>query len=109
MIIEILILGIIGAVFGTAILMFGIEEESAGGTVFGFVAIVASIIVIALSIQSNCECTCNHNCEHKTTYTYQCKLCDETVKQTEEPKIKLCDECIATIKEIESEEIKNGK
>lgn len=104
MMIETLIMGIIGAVFGTAILIIGIEEESAGRTVFGFVTIALSIIVIASSIQGNCECTHNHNCEHKTTYTYQCKLCDETVKQTEEPRIKLCDECIATIKEIESEE-----
>ena len=104
MTIGIIIIGTMSVALGVAILISGLAEESAEKAVLGFLATAVSIIIIATPIQNVYECTHNHNCSQQITYTYQCKLCDETVKQTEEPRIKLCDECIATIKEIESEE-----
>ena len=103
MTIEITI-GIIGIIFSIILLLIGVSEYGPPTMFPGMMLLMLSIIAIVSTTQGNCECTHNHNCEHQITYTYQCKLCDEIVKQTEEPKIKLCDECIATIKEIESQE-----
>jgi uncharacterized membrane protein HdeD (DUF308 family) len=98
-------LGTMGIMFGIIGAIFAIRAKDYGMLLCSCIAIIFTIlIIITPTEQGNCECTNTHNCEHQITYTYQCKLCNETVKQTEEPKIKLCDECIATIKEIESEE-----
>lgn len=104
--VEILIMfGAICIGIGITGVIIAIHTEDYRMFLISCIAIIFTIlIIITPTEQGNYECTHNLNCEHKITYTYQCKLCDETVKQTEEPKIKLCEECIATIKEIESEE-----
>lgn len=104
--VEILImLGAICIGIGITGIIIAIHTEDYGMFLISYIAIMFTIlIIITPTEQGNCECTNTHNCEHQITYTYKCKLCNETIEQIEEPKIKLCDECIATIKEIESEE-----